>query len=283
MTGLVGAGLGLLGSFGVVLVVAAFAGYGLPERTRSSGSGVWRREVDWRFVVGGAVGGLVLWWLSGLVALGLLVLGGLVAAPLFARARRERELLVARTEALATWAESLRDFVRSHAGLRQAVVASLGSVDAVIEAEVVALASELEAESSDVALARFADRVADPVGDLLATALTVALGESGARDIPALLGRLASDARDEVSGIRRAAVAHERSFGTARAMAIVVLVTALGMFAVSGEYVAQYRTGEGQVVLVGVVLVALVALWGLVRMARPARPVRVLVATGVVR
>jgi hypothetical protein len=278
MTVVVGAMIGLLAAVGLLLIGAAVTGHQLPARprssprTRSSAAGTARS----RAVAAAIVVGFACWLLSGLIAIGLLLAGGVVAVPLFRQADRERRLLVARTEALAGCAESLRDYVKSHAGLRQSVVASLNTVDPVIRPEVEALAADLDTESPDVALERFAARLADPVGDLLATALSVALGESGARDIASLLGQLAQDARDEVSGIRRVSVAHEKAFGTARAMAIVVVATAAGMFAVNGAYLRVYRTASGQVVLLLVAGVALLAVWGLVRMARPVRPLRVL-------
>ncbi len=280
MTALFGAAVGLMASFGVVLVAAAVIGYGLPtigsdaagpERNRKS-------SLDRSALLVGVVGGLTGWLVTGLVAIGFLILGGAIALPLFRQARLERSRLVDRTEALAAWAESLRDYVKSHAGLRQAVVAGLPAVDEVIMPEVEALAQDLEQETPALALGRFADRLADPVGDLLATALTVALGESGARDVPGLLGQLAADAREEVSGVRRVSVAHEKAFGTARAMAVVVAATAVGMFVVNGDYLRVYRTGAGQIVLMIVAVVVLLAVRGLVRMARPVQPLRVLTA-----
>lgn len=278
MTALVGAIVGSLAAVGIVLIGAAVSGHQLPARTNSSQRKPTpaERSARARVVAAAMLAGIAGWLLSGLIAIGLLLAGGVVAVPLFRQADRERRLLVARTEALAGWAESLRDYVKSHAGLRQSVVASLNTVDDVIRPEVEALAADLDTESPDVALERFAARLADPVADLLATALTVALGESGARDIPGLLGQLAQDARDEVSGIRRVSVAHEKAFGTARAMAIVVVATAAGMFAVNGSYLRVYRTAPGQVVLLLVAAVALLAVWGLVRMSRPVRPLRVL-------
>ena len=278
MTVLAGAAVGLLAGLGVVVLAAAAAGYRLPTRLGAERRQPSSVDTTERLKTGAAalVAGLAGWLVTGLVAIGLLVAGAVVAVPLFRQADRERQLLVARTEALAGWAESLRDSVRSHAGLRQSVVVSINTVDEVIRVDVERLAADLDTESPEIALARFANRLSDPVGDLLATALTVALGESGARDIPSLLGQLAQDARDEVSGIRRVAVAHEKAFGTARAMAIVVAATAAGMFAVNGEYLRVYQTPAGQLVLILVAVVALLAVWGLVRMARPVRPLRVL-------
>ena len=282
MTAAAGAAVATLAAFGVVLLVAAALGHQLPSRRdRQRGAPVaGATTLRPKTAALAASAGVLVWLASGLVAVGLLAAGAVVVVPLFRQADRDRRLIVERTEALAAWAESLRDYVKSHAGLRQSVVASLSTVDGVIRPEVEALAADLDTESPDVALGRFADRLADPVGDLLATALAVALGESGARDIPGLLGQLAQDARDEVSGIRRVSVAHEKSFGTARAMAIVVVATAVGMFAVNGEYLRVYRTAAGQVVLLLVAGVALLAVFGLVRMARPVRPLRVLGTSG---
>ncbi len=278
MTVLAGAMVGTLAAAGLLLLGAAAMGHGIPVRSNSSAPTITaaERAARTRLAAAAVIAGLIGWLVSGLIAVGLLLAGAVIVVPLFRQADRERHLLVARTEALAAWAESLRDSVRSHAGLRQSVVTSLHTVDDVIRDEVQDLATDLDTESPDVALERFAARLADPVGDLLATALSVALGESGARDIPSLLGQLAQDARDEVSGIRRVSVAHEKAFGTARAMAIVVVATAAGMFVVNGTYLQVYRTPAGQLVLLLVAAVALAALWGLVRMARPVRPLRVL-------
>lgn len=275
MTAFAGAGLALLAAGGVLMIVAAALGVELPSVGRF-GRDPSESSFDVRpgLVAVAVALGVVL--VTQVVALGLLVAAAVVAVPLFRQAKIERAVVVDRTEALATWAESLRDHVRSHAGLRQAVVLSLSTVDEVIRPQVEGLAQDLASMSPEPAFARFSERIGDPVGDLLATALTVALGDSGASDLPKLLGQLASDARDEVTGIRQVAVKHDKTFTTVRTMMMVVAGTTSAMFLLQGSYMAQYATPEGQVVLVGVVAVVVVALWGLVRMARPVRPIRVL-------
>lgn len=276
MIPLAGAGVGLLAAVGIVLVVAAVRGGELPALSRPTVGASGGRRFDGRWLAGGAVVGLVVGLVTQVVAAGLLATAVVVAVPLFRQARVERAVVVDRTEALASWAESLRDQVRSFAGLRQAIAMSVPTAGDAIRSDVALLAQDLETESPETAFGRFAERVGDPVGDLLATALTVALGESGASDIPKLLGRLASDARDEVTGIRQIAVKHEKTFSTVRSMVMVVAAITTVMFGWQGEFMAQYASVQGQVVLVFIVVVVIAGLVSLVRMARPVRPIRVL-------
>ena len=277
MIPLAGAGVGLLTAAGVLLMIAAARGGELPTLSRG---GVNRTGAGWstdgRWPAAGLVGGAVVGLVTQVVAAGLLTVAVVIAVPLFRQARVERAEVVDRTEALASWAESLRDQVRSFAGLRQAISMSVSTADESIRPDVELLARDLETEAPEAAFGRFAERVGDPVGDLLATALTVALGESGASDVPRLLGRLAGDARDEVTGIRQIAVKHEKTFSTVRSMVMVVVVITTVLFGWQGEFMGQYASVEGQVVLTFIVVVVIAGLWSLVRMARPVRPIRVL-------
>ena len=282
MTALVAAVLGALAATGLVLIVAAILGAGLPAqrgttRARRTGPAL----VDPRVLAAALIAGVVAPAVTGTVAVGLVVAAVVIVVPLLRRAGLDRRAQLARTEALAGWAETLRDYMRSHAGLHQAVASSAEVVDPVIRGEVQALARDLERLETVEALRRVADRARDPVADLAIAALSVAAGDSGARDLPALLGALADDAREEVAGVRRAAVTHRRSFSAAQSMMWVVALVTVVMFSASGEYLRVYQTARGQIVLVAVAACAIGALAALVRLARPVQPLRVLAESSV--
>ena len=95
---------------------------------------------------------------------------GAWALPSVLGGAKERAREVARTEAIAGWAEMLRDTLSAAAGLEQAIVATASVAPLPIRDEVVALAGRLEAERLVPALRRFADDLADPTGDLVVAA-----------------------------------------------------------------------------------------------------------------
>ena len=101
---------------------------------------------------------------------------------------------VARIEAIAGWAEMLRDTMAGAAGLEQAIVATATVAPLPIRAEVVTLAVRLEGERLAPALRAFADEVADPTCDLVVAALILA-AEHQAQRLGELLGSLAQAAQ----------------------------------------------------------------------------------------
>jgi tight adherence protein B len=164
MRTLAGAIVGLLLAVGVWIVIAGLRG--VTERSAPRRSISWD-QLWWRggLVVAAATAG---WALTGWPAAGVLGGGTAAIVPLLSGTRRRREELSARSEALASWAEMLRDTITAHAGLREAIALTARVAPAPIRNEVQLLAVRAEREPLTTALRRFAVEVADPVADLIA-------------------------------------------------------------------------------------------------------------------
>ncbi|MGH9074467.1 MAG: type II secretion system F family protein [Acidimicrobiales bacterium] len=262
LAGLCGAGVGL----GLVLIVAGWRGVDLPHPTRKLDRHKVERAnlriglaVGVAVVVGGATG-----WLVGAVLAGL---AGWGAPGLLGGARRH-QAAVGRIEAIAGWAEMLRDTMAGSAGLEQAIIATATLAPLPIRAEVATLAVRLEGERLGPALRAFADDVADPTCDLVVAAL-ILTAEHQAQRLGELLGSLAAAARDQATMRLRVEAGRARTRTSVKVIvgATGALVLALALF--NRGYLAPYDTATGQLVLVLVGGVFAVAFVWLARMTRP--------------
>jgi tight adherence protein B len=186
---------------------------------------------------------------------------------------RARE--VARTEAVAGWAEMLRDTLSAAAGLEQAIVATASVAPLPIRGEVIALATRLETERLVPALRRFADDLADPTGDLVVAALVLAAGHE-ARRLSELLGSLAAASRDQAAMQLRIEAGRARIRTSTRVVVGSTLVFAAGLILLNRSYLEPFSTPLGQAVLAIIGLIFGLAFWWLDRMGRPSAPERFL-------
>ncbi|HUE28354.1 MAG TPA: hypothetical protein VMP89_16385 [Solirubrobacteraceae bacterium] len=260
---LCGAGFG----FGLVLVVAGWRGVEVPRPSRIQ----WRPKVEQANLrLGLAVGGAVLVGAATGWPVGALLAGvaGWGAPSLFAGASR-RTAAVGRVEAVAGWAEMLRDTMAGSAGLEQAIVASAPLAPLPIRAEVATLALRLEGERLGPALRKFADEVADPTCDLVVAALVLA-AEHQAQRLGELLGSLAAAARDQATMRLRVEAGRARTRTSVRVIVGVTGAVVAGLALLNRGYLAPYDTAVGQLILLLVGFVFAVAFVWLARMTRPA-------------
>jgi hypothetical protein len=191
--------------------------------------------------------------------------------------RAAREAGVARTEAIATWTEMLRDTIAAAHGLEAAITATAPIAPAPIRSEVIALAVAIEREPLPVALRRLADDLAHPIADLVVAALAVAANGS-VRDLAELLGTLALAARDEAAMQLRIEAARARMRTAVRVITACTVVTAGGLVALNPSYVSTYTSALGQLTLAVIAVCWGSALWWLSQMSRFQTPDRFLVA-----
>jgi Flp pilus assembly protein TadB len=197
-------------------------------------------------LVGFAVG-LIAWlvtgWLLALVAApaaaaGLPVL--LSSGPAAAR--------IARLQAMEEWTRSLAGVLTVGIGLEQALVATLRSTPAPIAPEVTRLVARLRARwDTEEALRAFADDVDDSTGDLIAANLILGARRRGA-GLASVLEGLAESVAADVRARRQVEADRAKPRATARWVTIISL-TVLVILALSGTYVAPYRSAFGQVLL----------------------------------
>lgn len=193
--------------------------------------------------------GLLLLVVSGWVVPSLVVAAGTFWA-LVSRQQRHRssESEIARLDALAGWIENVRDVLMAGEQPIGAIQATVGACAPAIRPHVRRLAAGLGRQDPAVAFRRFADDVDDPLGDLVATGLSIAI-RRGARTVP-VLDALAEQTRQQVD--RRRLVEAERAPMRREVQALTVIMSALVIaLLVFGrvEYLDAYDEPAGQLFL----------------------------------
>ena len=235
------------------------------------------RRIAVRTLVGLAVGTLVA-LVSGWVVPGIVVgVGAGWAVGGWQRRQRSGDAEIARLDALASWVESVRDVLMAGEQPIGAITSTVGASSPVIRPHVRRLAAGLGQHDPDVAFRRFADDLDDPLADLVAAGLAIAI-RRGARTVPVLTA-LAEQTREQVD--RRRLIEAERAPTRREVQALTLimgtLVVGLLVFGRS-DYLAAYDTTGGQLFL-GLALAAYVGLIVRVQhLARFPRPGRFLTA-----
>ncbi|WP_232668633.1 type II secretion system F family protein [Pseudonocardia sp. TRM90224] len=189
---------------------------------------------------------------------------------------RELGAAVARIEAVAGWAEQLRDTLAAAAGLEQAITATAATAPLVVRPAVAAVAARIKAgERLPVALRQAAQEIADPTGDLVIAALTLA-SQQQARQLGDLLAALAAAAREVAAGRMRTAVARARVRTSVRVIVGATLAFSSGLVLLNSPYLTPYGTLEGQIVLVGVAGMFALAFGWLAHIGRPEPTIRLI-------
>lgn len=271
MSGLVGAVIGVLSAMGIGLVAA-----GLRGTADKPAAG---RTVEWRpiAVVGGgaSLAAIVAWIVTGWPAVGALAAAVALIVPKMIGTKQRRDEVTARSEALASWAEMLRDTVSAHAGLRESISITAKVAPRPIRAEVQRLAARAERGQLTVALRQFAAEVNDPVADLIVAALVIAADRQANR-LSELLGQIAASAREQAAMRIRVETGRARTYASSRALVIITFGFAATLMIFSPSYMEPYDSATGQMVLALIGALFAGALWGLVELGKPATGPRIL-------
>jgi Flp pilus assembly protein TadB len=222
-----------------------------------------------------AVATVVVWAITGWPAGALIAALAAAAAPSLIGAKARRQAAVARIEAIAGWAEQLRDVMAAADGIQSAILTTAPLAPEPIRRDVVRLADRLvQQERLSVALRRFADDVAHPLTDMIVTSLLIASERQGR--LADLLGEVAASARATATMRLRVEAARARTYVTTRLIIGVTIAIATWLVLVRRDYLAPFDTLGGQAMLV--VIGAVFAVSGVLmqRMARPDEPARLL-------
>ncbi|MEM1331932.1 MAG: hypothetical protein AAGG08_00615 [Actinomycetota bacterium] len=229
----------------------------------------------WSVVTGGSV--LVLsGWLLPAVVVGIVTW---VAVGAWQRRQRFGGSDVERTDALASWIENLRDVLVAGDQPIGAIAATVPSCPPIIRPAVRRLATSLGHQDPEVAFRRFADDLDDPLADLVAAGLLVAV-QRGARTV-AVLSSLADQARSQAD--RRRVLDAERAPVQREVMLLTLIMAALLLGVLlfgRASYLSAYDTSGGQLFLAVVIAAYGLLLLRVQRLARFPRPGRFLTATG---
>jgi Flp pilus assembly protein TadB len=265
---------GLLTVGGIWLAVTSWRPVRVIDRTEPVVSRFDR--IDSRRLVAVAAGGflalvLTRWPIAAVAG------GGLGWAIAGMSSRKQRREVDKRTEAIALWAEMLRDAIGTARGVEGVLVATAATTPLPIRGEVQTMARRLQHESLDAVLDDLATDLDHPIGDLVVTALRLT-STAGGRQVRDVLSNLAAAAYAEAESRRRVEVARERPRAAMRYTAIIIggFVALLVVF--SRKYLEPYDSARGQVVLVVVGFYWSAGFWWMHRMGRVA-PVERFLAT----
>lgn len=262
---------GALVAGGSWLAVTSWRPQAIPARRPKRGAGLDRqsRQRLVACVAAGLVALVVTRWPVAAIAAG--VAGWLLAGPNAGAARRRE---AEQTEAIALWAEMLRDAMGTGRGVEGVLVATAGVAPLPIRPAVEALAGRLQPARNgdrrvtlDEALGQLAVDLAHPLGDLVVTALRISAAE-GATRVRDVLADLATAAYTSAESTRRIDVARARPRAAMRYTAGLIGGFVLLLLVFSRDYLEPYGSPVGQLVLALVAAYWAVGLWWMHRMGR---------------
>jgi Flp pilus assembly protein TadB len=189
--------------------------------------------------------------------------------------RAQQSAETEQTQAIASWTEMLRDTMAAASGLEQAIVTTAPIAPTPIRPQVQTLVARLRREPLTPALEELADRLANPIADLVVSALRLA-ANGEAQDLGELLGSLAGAARDGASMRLRIDASRARTRTSVRIITGVTAAMAGLLVALNRTYLQPFDSATGQCVLLLVFACFGGALWWLLQMGRYVAPERFL-------
>lgn len=257
---------------GLATAWSGFNGQSAPARKRPA-----RRPPVVAGVVGGAIVVAASGWIIPSVVVGVIV--GWLANSMH-RNGQGADVGVERTEALASWVENVRDVLRSGNQPVGAIGATTETCPPSIRPHVRVLFARLAAgQPAELAFRRFADDMDEPLADLVAVGLLIAVSRGG--ETEDVLSALATQARHQAD--RRRIVEAERAPMRREVwMVSLVMCALLGcvfLFARS-SYLNAYDNVSGQVFLALVLVGYGILLMWVGRLATFPQPSRFLTFRG---
>ena len=181
---------------------------------------------------------------------------------------KHRKQIERRTEAIALWAEMLRDAIGTSRGVEGVLVATAASGPLPIRPELETMARRIQHEPLGVVLDGLAEDLAHPLGDLVVTALRLT-AKAGGGQVRDVLDSVAVAAYAEAESHRRIEVAREGPRSAMKYTAIVVAGFITLVTLLARRYLRPYDTVTGQVVLMLVALYWALGFWWMTKMSRP--------------
>lgn len=221
----------------------------------------------------GLMTGLLLYSITGWIVLAVTAGGTVVFGHRVVGGDRERRDFIARTEAIATWAELIRDNIAGAAGLEQSLIASAAYAPAPIAPEVKRFAGRLDRMRLTDALRMLGDELDHHSADLIVVSLSNA-ARMEARDLGPLLTRLSESIRSDVRMRLRVEVGRARIRTSARMVTLTTAGTIVFIYFASNNLLDAYSTAQGQLWLLLVIGVFGTGWWMLRQLAQFDMPER---------
>lgn len=248
---LLGAGVGI----GLLLIIAGLRGRAVFGGHDEGHHGVERRRAGQKstrgrtWLIAGTLGA-VIWLATGWFAAGLVALCAAVMLPRMFGGQGARAEWIAKTQAIATWTEMLRDTMAAADGVEEAIAATVPIAPVQIRREVGLLDARRRSEQPlTEALAAFGDELDHPSSDLVVASLSMAASGEGS-DFVGVLTRLASMTRDETRMHLRVEASRNTVHTSGRIILGVFLFTIVLIRFISGDFLEPYGSVGGQLWLV---------------------------------
>jgi len=204
-------------------------------------------------VASGCVAALVAQLFLGWGAVSALVGGLGLLAPWAYYIRRHDQRRAAVQDALVEAIEQLRDAIRTGLSVPEALAGLARTGPAALRTEFASLTRDARLVGFDAALAAMRDRLADPVFDVVASALVIN-DRLGGRQVSQLLDHLAEATRAQLRIQHEVRAQQGRTVLSARIVAAAPLVALVGLRATNPRYLSIFDSGWGQLVLLGCAL-----------------------------
>jgi len=195
-------------------------------------------------------------WIGAAIGMAIIVIG----VPWFFGGTKAVRREIERTQAIATWAEMIRDNIAGAAGLEQALLSTADIAPLPIAKEVRSFANRLDSHNVADSLAFLGMELRHPAADLVVVSLANASRMEG-RDLGPLLTRLSESIRADVRMRQRIEVGRSRIRTSSKIVLGVTLFTVAMVYFTSRDLLAVYDTTAGQLWLVGVFGIFMGALW----------------------
>ena len=235
-------------AIGILGVIVGLRPTAMPERQKSRSGHVALTSRTRMLLLAGIGLGLLGWVLTGWVLAVVIAPVAVIGFPILLSAP-PAAAQISRLEAMEEWTRSLSGVLTVGIGLEQALVATLRSTPAPINAEVSRLVARLRARwDTETALRAFADELDDATGDLIAANLILGARRRGA-GLASVLEGLAESVAADVRARRQVEADRAKPRATARWVTLIS-ASVLVVLALSGKYVEPYSGPIGQVLLV---------------------------------
>jgi Flp pilus assembly protein TadB len=265
--------LGAVAGLGLLLV---YAGLARPATRHPEDPGSARRLLGG--VVVGLLAGVGAWLRSGWPVLTLAAIAAGLLLPRAWTTRTQAAEQAARSEAIAEVAAGLRDGVRGGLGVTDALGGLARFGPPALRGELTEGAAQAAILGLPQALEGFAQRLGDPLTDLLAA--TLALNHRlGGRNLAEVLDELAAAIRAEAHTLREVRARQAQQRLSARLVAAAPVGILLAIRQTNPTYLAPFNTPLGQGVLALALLLVATGYAAMVRLAKPPTGTRLLPTT----
>jgi tight adherence protein B len=174
-------------------------------------------------------------------------------APFAYYVRRHDRRRSAVQDALVEAIEQLRDAIRTGLSVPEALAGLARTGPAALRSEFARLTRDARLIGFDAALSAMRDRLADPVFDVVASALVIN-DRLGGRQVSQLLDHLAEATRAQLRIQHEVRAQQGRTVLSARIVAVAPLVALVGLRVTNPRYLGIFDSSWGQLVLLGCAL-----------------------------